>query len=231
MDIHCAIIIGSYLTKDKYIDTLSDIDICAFSNNFNNYTLEDIAEIIINSGEFDFKDKKPKYKDNPIEKSVEFYIVLGDYTYDITILPNDIPVSDKLACSSYYDSFEGIIGTLYLHSSILFGTIPNNDLIRDKFLPFYDENLRNKRLNVLVNRLISYKEKLNLCLQQKSDDIIDYLCKFRIAYIKFIFILNKCYYIHPEKHLVFQMKKFLNLQKNKIDILMLVGNQDYLLKV
>ena len=64
LDIHCAIIIGSYLTKDKYIDTLSDIDICAFSNNFYNYTLEDIADIIINSGEFDFKDKKPKYKDN-----------------------------------------------------------------------------------------------------------------------------------------------------------------------
>jgi hypothetical protein len=224
LDIQAAQIYGSSTYKKGFVPGVSDIDICVYTDKFSKESENEVVKIIKNSSK-NFKDKNPVIIDDYIAHRVEFYIDHPDIPFDITILQPSIPRVENINKTASYDSLDMIIGALYQHGVPLFGEIPEKERVDKEFLPFYNDNLRETRLDILGKRLNTYTKRVEILSNEKSPDLLDHLYKTRNHFIKWLFMYKKKYPVCLHKHLDYQFNEILNLDKEEQNILFFNKNQ------
>lgn len=211
-------IYGSAANEDMFIEGTSDIDIIIMSKDFKRLNKEEIINQLSRMN-IDFKEKRPTIIKDSLCERIEFYIAYDNINIDITISPGLIPTEESLEKDAWYDSFESLMGGVYMYSKSIYGKIPDYDLFLNNYYPFYKDDLREKRLNILANRLTTYNERIKKYLNNSSPELIDHIFKVKKYFIKFLYIYNKRYLWTPEKHTYYQLTRFLNLPEEEKRIL------------
>lgn len=225
LEIQAAQIYGSSTYGKGFIEGVSDIDICVYTNKMGEMPDEKIVKIIKNSNK-NFKDKEPVVIDDYIAHRIEFYINHPDISFDITILSPEIPRVENVNKTASYDSIDMIIGALYQHGQPLFGTIPEKDRVEKEFLPFYSDSIRRKRLDILGKRISGYIKRVEYLTETKDPDILDHLYKTRNHFIKWLFMYKRKYPVCLHKHLKYQFDDILQLKQEEQKILFFNKNQN-----
>lgn len=217
-------IYGSSVNEEMFVEGISDIDVIIMSSEFEKLN---ISKIIgnLNEMQIDFKEKRPVFINDNLCDRIECYIGCDAINLDITICNGLVPKRETLESDAWYDSFEALMGGVYVHSKQLYGKIPDYDLFLNKYHPFYDDELRKKRLDILANKISSYNDRIDRYLKSDSPELIDHLFKVKKFFVKFLYIYNRTYYLTPEKHTYYQLTRFLNLdEKEKRIICFMDGN-------
>ena len=205
LDICSVVIYGSSTYSGMFIEGVSDIDILAYSKKMKSFLPEEIIDMIKEQN-MDFKDKEPVVYIDHIGYRIEFYIRFERISIDITILPYEIPNFEKRETDASYDSLEMLMGALYEHGIVLYGNRPFENYISKNFFPFYDDELRRKRLDIITTRLILYIERLDIYTNNHDANLIDHLYKTRNLFLKRLFIFKKKYPVNLSKHIDYQLQ-------------------------
>ena len=217
-------IYGSAANEDMFVENVSDIDMIIMCKDFSNFNKQDIIRQL-NEMKIDFKEKRPIVLKDSLCERIEFYIVYDRINIDITICPGLIPSRKSLERDAWYDGFEALMGGVYIGSKSIYGKIPDYDLFMSNYYPFYDDDLKIKRLDILAKRLSSYNERIRGYLKNSSPEMIDHVFKVKKFFIKFLYISNNKYFWTPEKHTYYQLTKILNLpEEEKRIICFMDGN-------
>lgn len=207
-------IYGSSANEEMFVEGISDIDMIIMSSEFEKLdvsgAIKDLNEMQIN-----FKEKRPVFISDNLCDRIEFYVGHDNINLDITICNGLVPKRETLELDAWYDNFEALMGGVYLHSKQIYGKIPDYDLFLEKYYPFYDDELRKKRLDIIANRISSYNDRIDKYLKKDSPELIDHLFKVKKFFVKFLYIYNKAYYLTPEKHTYYQLTRFLNLDEEE----------------
>ena len=123
----------------------------------------------------------------------------------------ELPNSNNMEETVAHDSVDIFLGAFYQHGIPLIGEIPQKELVQSKFFPFYGEELRKIRLNMLIPRIEKYHKRIEVLIEQKNFDI---------------FIWKRQYPVNLQKHLYYQLAKILNLPQEEIKKLLFVGDKD-----
>lgn len=215
---------GSAFNEEMFVSGNSDIDVIVMCDKFNNLNLSKIIDEIKSLG-LNFKEKRPIIIKDSLCERIEFYIVFERIALDITICPGLIPTLESLENDAWYDGFEALMGGVYLNSKCIYGKIPDYDKFLEEYYPFYSDELREKRLNILANRITSYNERIEKYVANKSFELVDHLFKVKKFFIKFLYIYYRKYYWTPEKHSYYQLTNFLDLpEEEKRALCFLDGN-------
>lgn len=225
LEITSAQIYGSVTYEKGFIDGISDIDICVYTDKFNTMLPEAIVKII-NRSNANFKDKHPMIFRDYIANRIEFYVNHPTIPFDITILAPEFPNWENLEKTASYDSLEMLVGALYQHGVSLFGEMPDKNMIEENFYPFYSDDLRLKRLNILTDRILTYTNRVETLQNRRDPDIIDHLYKTRNHFLKWLFIYLKKYPVALNKHLEYQLSDILGLPQDEKEALLFLGNGD-----
>lgn len=222
LEISSAIIYGSSTYGNVFIDGVSDIDIIAYTDKMSTMHPSEIIEFLKRNND-NFKDKEPVLYIDHIGYRIEFYLQHPDISFDITLLPLSIPGFEKRETDASYDSLEMIIGALYENSVVLFGDIPCCDMVQKEYFPFYDDELRHKRLKILTKRIISYTKRVEILTEKKDPNLLDHLYKTRNYFLKWLYIYKRKYPVNLSKHLNYQLEK-LGLSTKEIEVLQFLGS-------
>ena len=176
-----------------------------------------VNEILILN--LDFKEKRPTIIEDSLCKRIEFYVKYETITLDVTICPGLIPSYESLKKDVWYDSFEALMGSIYLNSKKIYGEIPDYEVFKDLYYPFYSDELRQERLNVLAVRILETNKRIKKYIENNDPELVDHLIKLRKYFVKFLYIYYRKYYLSPEKHTYFQLTKILNLSQEEIAII------------
>ena len=210
--------------NEKLFSKNSDIDLLVMCKDFDYLDLNEICKNL-ESKNLDFKEKNPMIIDDIMCKRIEFYVKFDKIKLDVTICPGLIPTSDTLIKNAWYDYFESLMGGVYLRNKIIYGSIPDIEIFKKYYYPFYDEELRENRLNVLVERLQNINNLLHYYIDTNNPDIFDYINKYKKYFIKFLFIYYRTYSWTPEKHIHYQLSEYLNLSEQEINTICFIdGN-------
>ncbi len=226
LDIVSAQIYGSSTYEEGFIPGVSDIDICVFTPQMYTMEYKDIVDYIVKSSNEDFIDKKPSIVVDYIANRIEFYINHPQIPIDVTIMAPELPNSNNMEETVAHDSVDIFLGAFYQHGIPLIGEIPQKELVQSKFFPFYGEELRKIRLNMLIPRIEKYHKRIEVLIEQKNFDILDHIYKARMYFLKSLFIWKRQYPVNLQKHLYYQLAKILNLPQEEIKKLLFVGDKD-----
>lgn len=225
LDIQAAQIYGSSTYGSGFKEGVSDIDICVYTDKMGKIPDEQIVDIINKSNQ-DFRDKQPTIIDDYIAHRIEFYVDHPDIPFDITILYPEVPHINNIGKTASYDSIDMIVGALYQHGVPLFGEIPEKERVEKELLPFYKDDLRRQRLDILGKRLSGYTKRVELLTNDEDPDILDHLYKTRNHFIKWLFMYKRKYPVCLHKHLAYQFNEILKLPKEEQEILFFSKNQN-----
>lgn len=214
LEIDSVNIYGSAVNEKMFVEGISDIDVIVLCRDFPSFNKEKIISDL-NNMTINFAEKRPIIIKDSLCERIEFYISYNRINIDITICPGLVPTRESLERDAWYDGFEALMGGVYIGSKCIYGQIPDYDDFVDNYYPFYDDELREKRLTILANRLDSYNERIRGYVENNSPELVDHLFKVKKYFIKFLYIYNKTYYWTPEKHTYYQLTKFLNLPENE----------------
>ena len=121
-----------------------------------------------------------------------------------------------------------LMGALYVHGIVLFGSRPLENYIQSNFLPFYSDELRYIRLDIITKRLNLYLKRLEIYTNCKNPNLVDHLYKSRNLFLKWLFIYKKKYPVNLSKHIDYQLQ---SLQLEIIEIKTLEFLNGDLLKI
>jgi hypothetical protein len=150
----------------------------------------------------------PRQIEDFMGKRVEMCIAFGPTTIDITWLPSTLPIEGESFYDIPQDFLEIHIASLYLFGKILHGDIPNREHILKNYLPFYGENLRSKRMEILKKAIQAEALFLQKQIDNKNYDIFCYLAKFRKLFLQWFFISKRKYLVSYEKNIMKQLEQF-----------------------
>lgn len=204
---------GSSYNNEIFINGMSDIDLIFMSKDFDALNFNNIINEL-KAMNLDFREKEPRIIIDNLCKRIEFYINFDRISFDITLCGGLIPSRESLIKNAWYDSFETLMGGVYINSKTLYGKIPDYDLFMKEFYPFYSDEIRDNRLFIIAKKLKLYNEKIKYNYDKKSNEMFDNLIKARKYFIKLLFIYYRKYYLSPETHILFQLDNCLNLDDN-----------------
>ena len=222
LGIESAIFFGSSTFGDEYFTKgVSDLDVCAFTNQYNGVqTLSEITNSLNN----EFLDKPPVILNDYIADRIEFYVELPEISADITIMSPGLPRLDQVHKSASHDSLELLFANFYQHGVPIIGEIPDYENTSRNFLPFYDNDLRRTRLNTLEKRIHKHNQKTSLSMGRHNGDTLDNVYKSREYFLKWLFIYNRTYPLCLRKHLDNQLKDLLGLSLEEREVLQFNGS-------
>ena len=223
LEIVSAQIYGSSTYEEGFINGVSDIDVCIFTPKMYTMKYQDIVSYIMNNAKCDFMDKKPSIVVDYIADRIEFYLNHPQIAIDVTMMAPELPNSKNMEETVAHDSVDMFLGAFYQHGIPLIGEIPKKKLIEDEFFPFYNENLRKKRLDMLIPRIEKYNKRIEILIAQKSYDILDHIYKSRVYFLKWLFIYKRKYPVNLHKHLDYQLSNILCLSKEEREKLLFMG--------
>ncbi len=205
LNICSAVIYGSSTYSGMFIEGVSDIDVLAYSKELKTFLPEEVIKMIKEKN-LEFKDKEPVLYIDHIGYRIEFYIQFKRISVDITLLPYEIPNFEKREIDASYDSLEMLIGAIYEKGIVLFGRQPADNYIAKNYFPFYNDELRRKRLDIIMNRLVLYIKRLEIYTNNRDANLIDHLYKTRNLFLKWLFIYKRKYPVNLSKHINYQLQ-------------------------
>ena len=113
------------------------------------------------------------------------------------------------------------MGGVYVNSKSLYGKIPDYDKFEKEFYPFYCDELRTKRLDILAKRIFTTNESIKQYIDDKNLNLTDHIYKIRKHFIQFLYIYYRKYFLSPEKHTYYQLTNILNLPDEEKNIICL----------
>ena len=168
LEINSAQIFGSSTYEDGFVEGVSDIDICIFTSKMYTMKYKEIVDYIYNNTKVNFIDKKPSIVIDYIADRIEFYIDHPQIAIDVTIMAPELPNSNNMEETVAHDAVDVFLGAFYKYGIPLIGEIPNKKIIEDNFFPFYNDDLRRKRLDILIPRVIKYNKRLEILIKERN---------------------------------------------------------------
>ncbi len=223
LEIVSAQIFGSTTYDGVFVRKISDIDICIFTPKMYTMDYRDIVQLIINNTKGDFIDKKPSIVVDYIADRIEFYINHPQIAIDVTVMAPELPNSNNMEETVAHDSVDMFLGAFYQYGIPLIGEVPKKKLVEETFFPFYSEELRKKRLDMLIPRIEKYNKRIEILIEQKNYDILDHIYKSRLYFLKWLFIYKRKYPVNLHKHLDYQLSTILCLPKKEREKLLFIG--------
>lgn len=205
---------GSFVEKIIFNNKYSDIDIIAVVDDLSENKAREIIKNI-NLDKYNNIDKHPIYLNDCVAKRIEFYIKEHNIVFDITILDNSWQDCDLFG-NVCYDSLEILLGIYNRYNILLYGEYPRKLVHID-----YQDELINRRLKILNDRLKRYTIRLDSYIESNDENMFDFAFRVRSFFIKYLFIYYRKYPINLNKHLFYQFEKILNLDCIEINILLL----------
>lgn len=201
LEIVSAQIYGSATYEKGFTKGVSDIDICIFTPKMYTMEYRDIVNYIKDNTKEDFIDKSPSVVVDYIADRIEFYINHPQIAVDVTIMAPELPNIKNMGETVVHDSIDMLLGAFYQYGIPLIGEIPCKKLVEEEFFPFYNDDLRKKRLDILIPRIEKYNKRIELLIEQKDYNILDYIYKSRGYFLKWLFIYKRKYPLNLYKHL------------------------------
>jgi len=226
LEIVSAQIFGSSTYDEGFVKEVSDIDICIFTPKMYTKKYQDIVDYIIYNTKGDFIDKKPSIVIDYIAERIEFYINHPQIAIDVTVMAPELPNSNNMEETVAHDSVDMFLGAFYQYGVPLIGEVPDLENIKKEFFPFYNDDLRRKRLDMLLPRIKKYNKRIEILIEQKSYDILDHIYKARIYFLKWLFIYKKKYPVNLQKHLDYQLTNIIGLPLNEKEKILFIGEGD-----
>lgn len=225
-----AIVFGSLVREEQVAAEHSDVDIVAYSASFSRANSMEYQEWIRSKGGA-FLDKSPIFIEDFISPRIEYYLHIGNTTFDINIFPTELGGYEKRYYNGTHDSLELVIGAMYQEARLLFGVVPFEALLQEEFLPFYNDELREMRMNQLKTRIQAGLKKIQYGIDYAQDDLLYHVYKIREYLLKWMFINARKYPVSYSRYLRRQLTEVLGISDQATDKLLLQGssqNQAYL---
>lgn len=191
------------ITGTQFDENYSDIDIICFVTNYKDISFDNLFHHLEELN-IDFKEKRPMRIIDALCDRVEFCIG-GHIDIDVTLTTGLIPSRSTLKQAAWYDSFEALMGGVYLKGVCLYGRIPDYEYFKKDFLPFYSDELRKDRMNKIMGRLEKYNKRIRSYLDEKNSVAYDHIYKEREIFVKLLFIYYRQYFNTPEKNIYAQI--------------------------
>lgn len=214
LGIESALIYGSSTYPKGFIDGVSDIDICAYSQEIKKENYSKIVEAINDTG-IDYGGKPPKLIKDHIANRVEFNYQHDDIKFDIMIIAPELPNKDIIKTSPKLCNIDMLVGTLYQYGIPLYGEVPDRENVQKNFLPFHSDNVRDIRLEDYGDRVKRYNQRIDVLAHNKDGDILDHMYKSKEYFTKWLFSYKRKYPVNLNKHLEFQMQEILGLDEKE----------------
>ena len=190
------ILFGSVIRSNSQ-DGSSDIDVVVYCRDFCRENAGKFIRLIENYGG-DFFDKPPIFIEDFISPRIEFFYNQGRKLFDINIFPCCLPGYAGRKFNVIHDSLDVVIGAMYEKAVLVYGNVPFEGLLQDEFLPFYSENLRIKRMNLLKRRISAELQKIKGI--KEFGDALFLIYKMRRYLIKWLFINARKYPIDLDRY-------------------------------
>jgi hypothetical protein len=217
LGIQSAIFFGSStFGANCFTEGTSDLDICAFTDAVHPGAYGEILDEIKKNIPHTFLDKPPVILNDHIAERVEFYLEFPQINADITIMAPGLPRLDQVYETAAHDSLELLFANFYQHSIPFIGELPFEDEIKRDFIPFYSDELRSRRLNILSARIEKNNDRVLDAVSGGRDDILDSVYKSREYFLKWLFIYNRKYPLSLRKHLKYQFDDILHLGNDEV---------------
>jgi hypothetical protein len=154
--------------------------------------------------------KEPRFISDEHNERIESMIKVDGLILDLTYIDGNIKIG-KTSYTVFKDNFERHIGNLYVYGKVLYeGKHSRYKKLKGKYLPFYSENLRKKRLSLLEEELKKRISKIRK--SSEKGDIMKTIHNFdRVLKIllQYIFIKKKKYPLNYEKYIKEQFEHIL----------------------
>lgn len=225
LDISCIKIFGSATNTELFDCRNSDIDIIAYTNKIKYQNVEEIVKTIEILGG-DFIDKQPIFIKDFINARVEYFYKIDDIAFDINIFPNKVWGYENISNTVLHDALDIFFGGMNQYAETIHGVFMPLEEIKTEVYPFYNDEIRERRLKILEQRISAITQKIKTKILNKDMDVFEYILKNRTYIIKWLFINNKIYPLDTYKHLNYQLSNMLHLDKKDIDALLLMNSNN-----
>ena len=197
----------------------TDIDIVAYSDVFTRQT----ADVNLNYIKYvggEFLDKEPIFLEDFISLRIEFFYKIDNIVFDINIFPKDFISYNVGKLDSVHNSFETIIGAMYENAILIFGVNPYEHVIKSQMIPYYNNDLRKYRLNLLNKRIHNLIIRIRQNLDE-NEDVLSMVFKTRDYFIKYFFILVRKYPFSTDRYIKKQLMKTNYITEEEVNSLLL----------
>ena len=225
-EISLVVLFGSATYSGCFSFETSDLDILALTD-LNEDDLDAIAETIAKKVDFDESYKRPTMIRDQIGARVEFLLPYGNIPIDCTVMSSLLPDRKSLMDTAVYDSSDVLMGAIVERGIVIVGDKTKLETIGSQYEPYYDDELRAKRLSVLANYLQPKVARIKELLKNNDSEVIDYFFRYRVIFLKYIFCYYRRYPINFHKHLDYQASKILGLSKEDKSILLMNGSSNW----
>jgi hypothetical protein len=198
----------------------SDLDIIALTDLVED-NLDAIAKEITKKVDFSGSYKMPIVIKDQIGARIEFLLPHGNVSIDCTIMSSLFADRMTLMETAVYDSADLLMGAVVERGIVIAGDKTKLKQIGSQFEPYYDDELRKRRLVVLAKYLQPKVARMKELLKNDSPELVDYFFRYRVAFLKYIFCFCKKYPVNYHKHLEYQASEILKLSENDKNILLL----------
>lgn len=221
LSIDSAIIFGSSTYGDDcFNEGESDLDICAFTNQMTPDNYANIIHQIKSKLDYNFLDKPPVLLNDHIADRIEFTLQFPAIVVDMNIMSPGLPRIENITETAAHDSLELFFANFYQYGIPFIGQIPLEKDINSRFLPFYDDELRDTRLGILTSRIQKNNQRLSMSLQEDQADLLYAIYRSREYFFKWLFIYHRKYPLSLWKHLEYQLSHIIEMDKDEIDTLL-----------
>ena len=180
LDISCIKIFGSATNHMLFDEQHSDIDIIAYTNLLERGNIENLLRYLNNKGG-NFKDKQPIYLEDFITPRIEYFYNIDGIDFDINIFPNKIWGYDEIKNKVLHDALDIFFGGMNQYAISLYGKFEPIEKIKDEIYPFYSDEIRGLRLDILEKRIINILAKAKYKLHNNEMDVFEYILKLYIC--------------------------------------------------
>lgn len=217
------VLIGSATQSKDFKVGQSDLDLCIYSDEI--FEHKDSLPIIEKRiGPFEDILMNPRYLFDYAGERIESFASYNNVMIDLTWLPTTLPYIGKSFYDVPQDFLEIHIANIFQYGKLIFGDIPNQEHINQKFFPYYDENLRQARSKILEEMISSKIDNLQRRILNKDLEIFHNIESLRRLFFQWLFLREKQYPISYDKHLLNQLNKLNLSKKEQEDILCLTGS-------
>ena len=146
------VLFGSATYPGCFSFNTSDLDILVLTDS----TLDDLDTIVQTiEQKIDFSEsyKKPIVIRDQIGARIEFLLPYSGIAIDCTIMSSLLPERELLMNTAVYDSSDLLMGAIIERGVVIVGDKMQLESIGSKYKPYYDDELRRKRLNTLTGYL------------------------------------------------------------------------------
>lgn len=212
LEIKTLVLFGSATYPGCFNLETSDLDIVALTNRAVAENLDGIVEVVRYRlrGIIEEWVSYPHVVRDGVSNRVEFSVVYQGVVLDCKIARPVLPTCRELKYSAVYDSTDVLIGAIVRDGIVLAGDGLDLDKMSLKYLPYYDEEVRNKRLQAIKNYLAPKEAHIKDMLKNGSSKAIEYFFAYRELFLKWVFCYYRFFPVNLNKHLGYQLDQLMN---------------------